>query len=90
MPMYINFEAYLSSLKAVESSKPERHRRRVPTISDLAKSIGMHQTTLSRLINNQVSQLSLETGDRIITEMRRRGFPMEVTDLITYRPPDPE
>lgn len=88
MPMYINFESYLSNLKAIESSKPGPQRRKVPSITELAKSIGMHQTTMSRLINNQVSQLSLETGDRIITEMRRRGFPMQVTDLVTYRPPD--
>lgn len=88
MPMYINLDSYLTDLKVLESSRPEPRRRRVPTITELAESIGMHQTTLSRLVNNKISQLSLETGDRIITEMRRRGFPMQVTDLITYRDPD--
>ena len=86
--MYINLETYLSELKAVESSRPEEHRRKVPSLSELAESIGMHQTTLSRIANNKVSQLSLETGDKIITEMRRRGFPMKVDNLIVYLPPE--
>ena len=84
--MYINLNTYLSRLKALESTKPKEERRHVPSLSELAESIGMHQTSLSRLANNKVGQLSLETGDKIMTEMRRRGFQMEVTDLVAYIP----
>jgi DNA-binding Xre family transcriptional regulator len=84
MPMYINLEAYLSQLKAIEKMKPEDQRRKVPTLSELADCLGMHKTSIIRLSNNKVKQLSLETGDKIIAEMRRRGFPMEVGDLIVY------
>jgi DNA-binding Xre family transcriptional regulator len=86
MPMYINLDTYLSQLKAVESTKPKGERRHVPSLSELAEAIGMHQTSLSRLANNKINQLSLETGDKIITEMRHRGFPMQVTDLLAYIP----
>jgi len=87
MPMYINLKTYLSNLEAVESTKPKNERRHVPSVSELAESIGMHQTTLSRLANNKINQLALDTGDKIITEMRRRGFPMQERDLVTYIPP---
>jgi DNA-binding Xre family transcriptional regulator len=84
--LFINLDAYLSQLKAVESTKPKGERRHIPSLSELAESIGMHQTSLSRLANNKVEQLNLETGDKIITEMRRRGFQMTVEDLIAYIP----
>lgn len=85
--MYINLKTYLSNLEAVESTKPKGERRHVPSITELAESIGMHQTSLSRLANNKINQLALGTGDKIITEMRRRGFAMQETDLIVYIPP---
>lgn len=87
MPMYINLKTYLSNLEAMESTKPKGERAHVPSISELADSIKMHQTSLSRLANNKINQLTLDTGDKIITEMRRRGFPMQERDLITYTPP---
>jgi hypothetical protein len=83
--MYIILETYLSNLKAIESTKPADKRNHVPSLSELAGSIGMHQTSLSRIANNKVGQLSLETGSKIIAEMRRRGFQMGVTDLVAYR-----
>lgn len=85
--MYINLKTYLSNLEAIESTKPKEERAHVPSITELADSIDMHQTSLSRLANNKISQLALDTGDKIITEMRRRGFPMKESDLIAYIPP---
>ena len=85
MSMYINLNTYLSHLKAIESRKAKEVRKKVPSLSELASSIGMHQTSLSRLANNKVNQLTLDTGGKIIAEMRRRGFPMQITDLIDYR-----
>jgi DNA-binding Xre family transcriptional regulator len=87
MPLYINLKAYLSTLEAIESTKPESDRKHVPSLSELADSLGMHKTSIIRLANNKVNQLSLETGDKIIIEMRRRGFPMEISDLLVYQEP---
>lgn len=85
MPMYITLKRYLTRLEEIESRKPEEERKHVPNLSELAKSLKMHQTSISRLANNQISQLNLDTGDRIISEMRRRGFSMQTTDLVEYR-----
>lgn len=85
MPMYINLKSYLTNLEAIESTRPTGDRRDVPSLSELARCIDMHQVQINRIANNQVKQLSLETGDKIITEMRRRGFDMQVQDLVAYR-----
>jgi hypothetical protein len=59
-------------------------------MEELASAVGIHPVTLSNIANNNIKQLNLETGGRIITVMRRFGFPMAVTDLIDYRAPDQE
>lgn len=83
--MYITLNQYLAQLKNRERSKPEEKRRQVPSIVALAEAIGIHPITLSNIANNNITRFNLETGAAIINEMRRRGFPMEAADLITYR-----
>jgi DNA-binding Xre family transcriptional regulator len=84
--LYINLNTYLSQLKAIENSKPAGAKRlKVPNITELAEAIGLHQTSLSRIANNRISHLNLEVGNKIIDELRRRGFEMRVTDLLVYR-----
>jgi hypothetical protein len=84
--LYINLNTYLSQLKAIENSKPAGAKRReVPTITELAEAIELHQTSLSRIANNRISHFNLEVGNKIINELRRRGFEMQVTDLLVYR-----
>src|SRR4051794_3822179 len=86
--MYITLKSYLGHLEALERSKPVGGRRAVPTIGELAEELGIHRVTLSNIINGNIQQLDLKTGGRIITAMRRRGFEMDVTDMIAYRPPE--
>lgn len=86
MPMYINLEAYLSQLKALESTRPADQRRRVPTVTELAAVAGVHQTTMSRIAGNRIRQFNLDIGDAVISEMRRRGFDTDVNDIIVYVP----
>jgi hypothetical protein len=88
--MYVVLKPYLEGLEARERSKPEGQRRSVPSIGELARELGIHRITLSNIANGRIKQLDLETGGRIITAMHRRGFQMEVTDLIAYRPPEDE
>jgi len=82
--MFIRLEAYLAELKAEEANKPPGQQRMIPTVADLARAIGMSHQGLSNIVKNDVKQLSLETGAKIIAEMRRRGFDMDVHDLIAY------
>lgn len=86
--MYIVLKSYLDDLDANEKRKPVEQRRRVPSMDELAHAVGIHPTTLSKIVNNNISQLSLATGGKIISTMRRFGFPMQETDLIRYQSED--
>jgi hypothetical protein len=55
-------------------------------MQELADSIKVHRTMLSRFTNNKATNLNLKIADGVIKEMRRRGFQMEVTDLLRYVP----
>src|SRR5688500_17761186 len=88
--MYITMKSYLGHLEALERSKPATSRRPVPTIGELAEELGIHRVTLSNIVNGNIQQLDLKTGGRLITAMRQRGFEMDVSDIIAYRPPEEE
>jgi DNA-binding Xre family transcriptional regulator len=83
--MYVSLRSYIDRLSAIENSKPKDQRRPVPTMKELAEEIGIHQVTMSAISNSNIRQLNLETGGRIISAMRRRGFSMEVGDLLAFR-----
>lgn len=85
MTIYIDLKAYLNNLVVTERLRPESKRREVPSLAELAKVVGMHRISFLRIANNQVSKLDLEKAGAIIKEMRRRGFPMEVGDLLKFQ-----
>lgn len=84
--MYVRLKSYLDELSAIEEARPEHQRRRVPTMKEIAEAVGYNPVTMSRLATGKIRSLNLELGAAIIDEMRRRGFPMEVSDLVAYRP----
>jgi hypothetical protein len=84
--MHIVLKSYLDRIEAEERAKPPALRKRVPSMSELADETKLHYVTLSKIANNNISQLSLDTGGRIISAVRRFGFPMEASDLIAYEP----
>ncbi len=86
--MYIALRPYLKSLDEAEKAKPVEERRRVPSIEELAHEIGIHRVTFRNIANGNIKQLNLELGGKIISTMRRFGFPMQETDLIRYQPDD--
>lgn len=88
VPVYVRLKAYLDDLKAIEMSKPPSQRKKVPSLSELARKLGLHQTHLARIAGNKMASLNFKIFGDIITEMRGRGFPMQVTDLLVYRDPD--
>jgi DNA-binding Xre family transcriptional regulator len=59
-------------------------------MAEIASEIGLSSTAISNIARNQIKQLTLVTGAKIIAAMQRRGFPMQVSDLIAYRPADGE
>lgn len=85
--MYLNLKSYLGELEAVERSKPVGKRRDVPTMTELARAVGMHKVSFSRLVTGQVRSLNFDVGAKILDELRRRGFETNPGDIIGYVPP---
>jgi DNA-binding Xre family transcriptional regulator len=86
--LYVTLKSYLERLEALERSKPAAQRRHVPGMDELARAVGIHPVTLSKIANSHIRQLNLETGGKIIAALRRYGFAMSVSDLIAYRGAD--
>lgn len=74
--MVVKLKSYLANLKE------EGHE--VPTITDLADEIGVSRPHMYKIAAGKTDfKISAVAG--IISAMRRRGFEMQVTDLIDYR-----
>lgn len=88
--MYIRLKPYLEELAIKETARPEVERREVPTMEEIARAVGYNPVSMSRLVTGKIKSLNLELGAAIIDEVRRRGFAMEVTDLVGYDPAEHE
>lgn len=86
--MYMQLGQYLEHLKAIERTKPERARREVPSMRELADAAGINPVSLSRLETGKIGSLRFEIGAAILDELRRRGFETQPGDIIGYRPPE--
>ena len=85
--MYVQLDAYLRRLRAIEGRKPENKRRNVPTMTELAEVAGVSRNSLSRIVRGRTKSLNLEIAGAIMTEMWRRGFLVEPNDLLSFEPP---
>lgn len=83
--LYVMLRPYLETLEALERSKPEDARRAVPTIEQIAGDVGVSRASIYNLAAGDIQQLNLRIAGRIIASLRKRGFPMELTDLLAYR-----
>lgn len=81
----INLKPFLSGLELNEKARPPEQRRPVPTLTELAAIVGMHRTPFYRIANNRIAKLDLDTLAGIIAELRRRGFEVEISDMLVYR-----
>ncbi|MCB0194146.1 MAG: helix-turn-helix domain-containing protein [Anaerolineae bacterium] len=82
--MIVTLKQYLSKLEAEESVRPEDQRRDIPSITTLAKEVGISRVQLQRLVSNETEGIKFELGGNIIKSMRQRGFDMNITDLLEY------
>jgi protein-disulfide isomerase-like protein with CxxC motif len=88
--LYITLKTHLENLEAIERAKPREQRRQVPNMGEIAAAVGISATAISNIATNRVNQLTLRTGGKIIAAVRAYGFPMEISDLLGYLPPDAE
>lgn len=79
-------EQLLSRLEAEELVKPPIHRREIPSIPTLAAVAGVHRVTMYNLVKGNVKQVNLELLTAVFNELQRRGFKVEVADLLVAYP----
>ena len=84
--MHVAFREYLTSIEKNVRAKPPGERRYVPTLGEIANTIGINQVTLSKLMSGKIRALNLDTGGKIIQTMRSYGFDMTERDLLVYIP----
>ena len=63
--MYVQLDAYLRRLRAIEGRKPENKRRNVPTMTQLAEVAGISRNSLSRISRGYTKSLNLEIAGAI-------------------------
>lgn len=80
----IRLKEYLEELEEVERLK-DGVRLQVPTIADISKDVDVHYTTLNRIANQRSKRLDLNTADKIIKSVRRRGFDMQISDFMDFQ-----
>jgi len=85
--VYVQLDAYLRRLRAIERQKPEENRRLVPAMTELADVIGISRITLWRLAQGRTKSFNLEIASAIMREMWKRGFQTEIGDLLKFEPP---
>lgn len=82
--MILKLRGYLATLDDMEKARPEGQRRQIPTITELAREVGLSRVQMQRIVGGNTESIKLDVAGNIIRVLRRRGFPMEVTDLIDF------
>jgi DNA-binding Xre family transcriptional regulator len=82
----VTLKDYLKKLEAAETEKAPALRRNVPTIPELAAAAGVQRQTMYNIAGNNIKMVNLETLSAIMSELRRRGFEVEVSDLLKAYP----
>lgn len=82
--MVVTLESYLARLREAEAARPEGKRRRVPGVVDLARELGVRESTVRRLVKNETEYINRHLFGAIIKALRAQGFDAEITDLLSY------
>lgn len=82
--LQVILKEYLAKLERLERKKAIELQRDVPTMSDISRESGISFPTINRLANGHAKHLNLDTGNRIIKAVRKRGFNMEIENLLKF------
>lgn len=85
MAVRVKLKSYLAQLEDSETFKPEGERLEIPTVSALANEAKITRAQMHRILANDIRSLKLDVADSIIKSIRRRGFSMDVSDLLEFR-----
>lgn len=86
--LFVTFAGRLEQLRSEEKQKPAYERREVPTLKELAIAVGIHPVTLTNIANDNTPMVNKDTVRKILDEMWRRGFHLQLIDFIKYVPPE--
>jgi hypothetical protein len=82
----ITLREHLAQLEAQEAQRPPKHRRHVPTLTELAEAINLSRQGMYNFASGDVKLVNRELLAAIINELRARGFATDVTDLLKAFP----
>ncbi len=82
--LFIKFGWYLRQLEADEYMKPVDQQRTIPSLAELARVTGFASSSIARMARGDIAYLNLELCYAVLTEMRRRGFDIQITDIIDF------
>lgn len=87
-PVFIRLtlREHLTKLEANENEKPPAERYHVPTLPELSEVAGISRQGIYKLANGKTGAVSFTILAAIISELRRLGFPTEVSDLLIAYP----
>jgi hypothetical protein len=80
MPIIVTLKPYLEKCKL----KRKNGQSEVPNLTEFANIIGMHRVSFFRLASGKVGKFDLDVAGKIIAEMRRRGYDMQISNLLEY------
>jgi DNA-binding Xre family transcriptional regulator len=84
--VHITLDDHLKRLEVAELAKLPNERNFVPTITELAEVAGITRQAMHNFATNRVKLVNLEVLSVVISELRRRGFSVEVSDLLIAYP----
>lgn len=84
----ITLKEFITRLEAQEAAKPPRDRRAVPTIPELAEAADITRQGMYNFASGKIKMMNLDILSAVINEFRRRGFEVDVADLLTAFPAD--
>lgn len=83
--MIVKLKSYLATLDDLERFKPAANRKPIPTVTELAKEVGVSRAQMQRVVSGHIDSLKLKVGGGIIKALRERGFETDVSDILEYR-----
>ena len=77
----LTIDAFLTRLEAEKKANPS-DKRDVPSIPELAKAAGVSRGAMYNLVTGRVKHVNIELLTAVANELRRRGFEVQVDDLL--------
>ena len=86
----VSIREHLALLEVEGFKLPPAERREIPTMAELAAAAGMTTQGLYNISSPSIKKVNIAVLSTVINELRRRGFEVEVGDLLREYPAEIE